>query len=243
MPGVQANDEDARSALRLVWGELMFEYPKIETVFNRDPVSFKVIFGQVRKPEFAIVNTWLVTEKLDGTNIRIRLCGNGVVEYSGRTISAQLHPQLLQYLQTAFPAEKVAAAFDPNLEVILFGEGYGPKIQCGSIYRKDISFRLFDVAVRPAISESQKYLWLEWASVVDIAGKLGIATVFDLGVMDLSEAVDHVQTMLSPVALMENDSSVPAEGIVARTVPLLFDRWGNRVMWKLKRKDFAGGRG
>ena len=32
------------------------------------------------------------------------------------------------------------------------------------------------------------------------------------------------------------------EGIVARTEPLLLDRRGNRVMWKLKTKDFKPGR-
>ena len=214
----------------------------METLFYRNPTTFKVLFGHVRKPEFAVVNTWFVTEKLDGTNVRIHLRDTGVVEYFGRTRDAQLHPQLVQYLRATFPAEKVAAAFDPNLEVILFGEGYGPKIQSGGVYLKDIAFRLFDVAVRLSTVENTKYLWLEWADVVDIAGKLGIATVFDLGCMTISEAVDHVQSMLSPVALMENDSSVPAEGIVARTVPLLLDRWGDRVMWKLKRKDFMAGR-
>lgn len=36
-------------------------------------------------------------------------------------------------------------AFPNATRVVLFGEGYGPKIQgCGGRYRKDVSFAIFD---------------------------------------------------------------------------------------------------
>jgi hypothetical protein len=35
-----------------------------------------------------------------------------------------------------------------------------------------------------------------------------------------------------------NRLDVESEGIVARTDPTLFDRMGNRIMWKLKFSDF-----
>ena len=47
----------------------MFKYPKIETLFTRDE-KFKVT-DIIRLPEFENIKKWLVTEKIDGTNIRI----------------------------------------------------------------------------------------------------------------------------------------------------------------------------
>lgn len=39
----------------------------------------------------------------------------------------------------------MSKAFPNASRVVLFGEGYGPKIQaCGSRYRKDVSFAIFD---------------------------------------------------------------------------------------------------
>jgi len=47
----------------------MIPYPKIETLFKRDE-TFRVT-DKLRLPEFALVREWLVTEKVDGTNIRV----------------------------------------------------------------------------------------------------------------------------------------------------------------------------
>jgi hypothetical protein len=55
---------------------------------------------------------------------------------------------LLTHLQNTFTREKMLAVFPDVKKVILFGEGYGPKIQaCGGRYRKDVSFILFDVVI------------------------------------------------------------------------------------------------
>jgi hypothetical protein len=94
----------------------VLEYPKIETLFNRGP-DHKVIEGQVRCPEFALIKRWVVTEKIDGTNIRIALeppvdlddevdrGGRPLIDwrvhYYGRTSAAQIPTFLLAYLQDA----------------------------------------------------------------------------------------------------------------------------------------------
>lgn len=51
----------------------MIEYPKIETLFDRDEVTHKVIVGKWRLPEFEYLqnNNWSFTEKIDGTNVRV----------------------------------------------------------------------------------------------------------------------------------------------------------------------------
>jgi len=46
------------------------EYPKIETIFNRDD-KFKVIEDAYRFPELELIDNWWITEKIDGTNVRI----------------------------------------------------------------------------------------------------------------------------------------------------------------------------
>ena len=46
-------------------------YPKIDTLFNRDPKTFKVNELEIRRPEFLIPNIWDVTEKIHGMNIRV----------------------------------------------------------------------------------------------------------------------------------------------------------------------------
>ena len=213
------------------------EYPKIETLYNRDTQTFKVIPGELRLPEFALVTEWLVTEKIDGTNIRILLDSDGTVQFRGKTDAAQIPPFLLDRLAEIFPAERVAAAFDPETYAVLFGEGYGAKIQKGGgNYCEGQSFRLFDVAV---MGEDRVW-WLNWADVEDVARKLGIHTVPVIARgISLETAVWRLRYGLeSLVARDERGALHPAEGIVARTEPLLFTRRGDRLMWKLKTKDF-----
>ena len=210
------------------------EYPKIETLFVRDEKTFKVT-DQLRLPEFDLVKRWLVTEKIDGTNVRVFFDGANLgvptVRFKGRTENAQMPTFLLTHLQDAFTAEKVGAAFDEGSSVILFGEGYGPKIQKGGNYRSDVSFRLFDVRVGE--------WWLNWDGVDDVADKLGIRTVPVLGRCDsLDRAIERLRHG-SPVAFQEAENEIPQEGIVARTDPLLMTRGGDRLMWKLKAKDYA----
>jgi ATP-dependent RNA circularization protein (DNA/RNA ligase family) len=212
----------------------VIEYPKIETLYVRDERTHKVLPGQIRLPEFSLVTQWLVTEKVDGTNIRVHL-KHGEVMYGGRTDAAQLHASLVEWLRTNLPAEKVCAAFEPHTEAILFGEGYGPKIQKGGgLYRSDVSFRLFDVAV----VSPERLWWLGFEDVCDVAAKLEIGTVPILGYpLGIDEAIGLVRGA-SLVAQVDGGAGCEREGIVCRTEPLLLTRRGDRVMWKLKGRDF-----
>ena len=212
----------------------MIEYPKIETLYDRDERTHKVIPDKIRLPEFELVSRWLVTEKIDGTNIRVYL-RHGEVMYGGRTDAAQLHASLVEWLRTRLPPETVHAAFEANVEAILFGEGYGPKIQKGGgLYRADVSFRLFDVLV---VGPDRNW-WLTWESVKDVARKLAIETVPVLAERaSLSEAVGMVRR-ISEVAAADGGTGCDQEGIVCRTEPLLLTRGGQRLFWKLKARDF-----
>ncbi|MFZ4790115.1 MAG: RNA ligase family protein [Candidatus Competibacteraceae bacterium] len=216
----------------------MLEYPKIETLYNRDEKTHRVIPEQLRLAEFGNIRRWQITEKVDGTNIRIGLSPDGNVSFNGRTDNAQMPAPLVNYLQITFTAEKLGAVFPAanQDEVLLFGEGYGAKIQKGGIYRRDMAFRLFDVLVGP--------WWLEPDDIADVAAKLNILTVPFLGEIDiLPRTRDDLKTLLgndgnSTVSIQDQGSGGRAEGIVARTVPLLLTRRGQRLLWKLKFRDF-----
>ena len=210
----------------------MIEYPKIETLYNRDAKTFKVLPDDLRCAEFGNVKRWSVTEKVDGTNVRIGYRFGGEVQFGGRTDNAQMPTTLVNYLRRTFTAENMAAVFaTTDADVTLFGEGYGGNIQKGGIYRPDPSFRLFDVRVGE--------WWLEPESVSDIASLLGISTVPTLLVIgDLPRTADDLKAIIPQTLVCEGGTGGRAEGIVARTYPLMLNRRGERIMWKLKFKDF-----
>lgn len=215
----------------------MIEYPKIETLYDRDEKTRKVITDHTRHPEFSIIKEWHVTEKVDGTNVRVALRPDGTVFFGGRTDNAQMPVILIDYLRQTFTPDKMSAAFatSDGAEVTLFGEGYGEKIQNGGAYRKGVSFRLFDALVGA--------WWLEPDAILDVAGKLGIQTVPVVPpIHALPSTRDELAAILgtgqSIVARDDGGTGVMAEGIVARTWPALLTRRGQRVVWKLKFKDF-----
>jgi hypothetical protein len=216
----------------------MSEYHKIETLYNRDEKTRQVIPGQLRCPEFAAVKRWTVTEKIDGTNIRVFWQG-GRVDFGGRTDRAQLPPDLLRHLQATFTPERMAATLTGDC--ILYGEGYGNRIQkIGGLYRADVSFRLFDVRAGD--------WWLEPDAVGGIAASLGILTAPDLGPIDhLPECAEHLDEIIgergnSPTAQQDGGEGLKSEGIIARAEFGLKTRNGHRLIWKLKYRDFLGGR-
>ncbi len=161
------------------------------------------------------------------------LSAEGDVTFGGRIDAAQIPADLIQHLMRTFPSDKMRESLwiDGPQQVILFGEGYGPGIQKGGgLYRADKSFILFDVLI------GGKW-WMDRMTVESIAGKLGIDSVPYLGIMTLSEIVELVRTPF-PSRL----GTAVAEGIVARPIEPLFDKRGDRVIIKLKTKDFVAGK-
>ncbi len=212
------------------------EYPKIETLYDRDPKTHKVIPGQIRRSEFYLPKVWLVTEKVDGTNIRFQYHPDEArLTILGRGPNSQIPVSLLEVLQRLITVEDMQQAFPEGDAVVeLYGEGYGPRIQkVGASYGTRPGFVLFDVRVGP--------WWLEWDNVEDVAQNLGIGTVPVLGAAMTRERAEKFLSMPSMLAVANgvDVNPAPMEGIVCRTEPLLCDRAGNRIMWKLKGKDFA----
>lgn len=212
-------------------------YPKIETLFERDTKTFKVDPERIRRPEFALVDStaWMFTEKVDGTNIRIRVDSEGNVTYGGRTSSAQLPSNLVEVLNEQFAKDsETVAKIVYNIKshgietLTLFGEGYGPKIQKGGgNYREVPGFIGFDILV-----DNQTWLQPEAAFLSFNEYQIDHVPILD---WSLSDAIRNVVTGF-PSTL--TDRIPECEGIVARPLMNLYDQRGNRVMWKLKTTDF-----
>lgn len=203
------------------------KYPKIDTIWKRDKENnFEIMEGEFSKPEFEAIRQWDITEKIDGTNIRI-IYSDGHVQFAGRTDKAEIPAHLIEYLMSTFKPSVLKPVFG-GADVTLFGEGYGPKIQKGGgLYRKDAGFILFDVVI-------DKW-WLMREKVESIALDLDIPCVELIGTMSYTDAIKYVQS--SPASI-EADQIKIMEGIVARSNPLMLFRNGNPVMWKLKDRDF-----
>lgn len=212
----------------------MNEYHKIETLFERDMEGDKkLIEGRFRNPavEFLKDNQWHFTEKIDGTNVRVHWDGHKVL-FGGRTDSAQMPTNLMYALNEKFLGMVNEELFEQKfgeMSVTLYGEGYGEKIQKGGgNYRDGVGFILFDVYINGN--------WLERENVEDIAKAFSVpvAPIVLIGTID--EAVQFVKTVpVSQIAKVPHES----EGLVGRPVVEMRDRRGDRVIVKVKVRDFV----
>ena len=172
------------------------------------------------------------------------------VKIAGKTDAAQIPPFLLKHLEETYPPEKVLESLGlekfihvksweehgwkdisdiPEVYVI-YGEGYGAKIQKGggNYIKNGNGFIVFDVKV--------DNIWLTVSSRNSIAEKLGAPIVPLIGYFTIDEAVQFVKEGFKS-KISENPDYL-AEGLVLRTDLGLLDRRGKRLITKIKYKDF-----
>lgn len=208
----------------------MIEYHKIEVLFERDTNGTKkLIEGAFRNNaiEFLANNEWEFTEKIDGTNIRVHWDGHKI-KFGGRTDRSQIPNHLLLKLNEIFMNNETEELFEQKFgehEVILFGEGYGNKIQHGGLYRSDVGFILFDVMIDGNYQSRQ--------SVEDVASCFGLEIVPIVLRGTIQNAIDFVKT--NPNSTIGN---AKMEGVVGRPKIELRDRCGKRIIVKIKVCDF-----
>lgn len=211
----------------------MKKYEKIETVFERDIMGTKKLkYGCYRNSaiKYTAWNEWQWTEKIDGTNVRVHWDGHKV-SFSGRTDNSQLPSPLLKRLIDIFGGTDTEELFEQlfgEKEVILFGEGYGKKIQAvGSQYIPDgVDFILFDVCVNDT--------YLDRKAVDNIALAFRISVVPIVLVGTINDAINYVMTKPNSTI-----GTAPMEGLVGRPAVELKDKNGNRLIVKVKVCDFT----
>lgn len=217
------------------------EYQKIQSIFLRDPITNHKTFlhGQWSLPEFGYLAglDWLWTEKIDGTNIRVSFgydeAEHGFRRFDGRTDKADIPAFLLARLREMFDLQRMTDTFFKEgikqRTIVLYGEGYGARIQKGGggYIPDDVNFILFDVRIDNN--------WLEFESVADIACALDIPVVPVVGKGTLMEAHDFVKKGFESFL---PGATCQAEGVVCRPRVTLLGRNGQRIITKIKTRDF-----
>ena len=215
------------------------KYQKIPSIYKRDERTH-TFTGEFSTPELTFLadNKWNGTLKVDGTNIRVYWKNNGEpAQYNGRTdnadVPAALRTKMEEYItnwdfKSIFVKNEEA---DKDMEVILFGEGYGSRIQKGGgrYIRDGVDFVLFDVLVGR--------WWLQYGTVCEIAEALNIKAVpMILEGKTLTEAVEFVKAGFK--SGFAQDPDFEDEGLVLTPQVPLFARNGDRVITKVKTRDF-----
>jgi hypothetical protein len=172
---------------------------------------------------------WVFTEKVDGTNVRVMWDGNRVT-FNGKTDNAQLPTPLFYKLEELFMGQANEQKFEEIFgkePACLYGEGFGNKIQAvGKDYNPDgVDFILFDVKIGD--------WWLERESLEDIAKKLDIKLVPIIFRGTLQEASDFVAN-----GYMSTIAELKAEGLVGTPKTPMLTRRGERIITKIKSRDY-----
>lgn len=214
-------------------------YPKISSIYKRNTETAKLIPGDYVDDVLPYLqdHMWVFTEKLDGTNIRVDYKSDtNKFTIQGRTDNAMLHPTLLEHLNSIFN-EGSCKDFLNTLKVgrdstnfTLYGEGIGPKIQAGGgLYCSAPKFVLFDVLFGGRT-------WAKRETVAYYGSGFGVPVVPVVGVGSLDTAIRAVSMGMNSTLA---ESPKQSEGIVIRPAIELKNSHGQRIIYKLKTKDFV----
>ncbi len=206
------------------------EYVKIPNIFKRETFgNNKLIEGKYASSELEYLKDarWEFTEKVDGTNIRVIWDGYRV-SFMGRTDKADIPKHLYDRLEELFGGETKEELFEQTFGdkyVILYGEGFGEKIQKGGGLYGKVDFILFDVLIGE--------WWMESEAVTNIAEKFGVRRVPIIKYGTLEDGVAFIKT--HPQSALRD---AELEGIVGRPIVQMFSRTGERIIVKIKCRDF-----
>ena len=129
--------------------------------------------------------------------------------------------------------------FEGAGSITLIGEGFGGKIQkMSKVYGDEQRFILFDVFIEPN-EDHPMGIWLERKNVQDIAYSLGISCVPILFTNTLMNSYRKLKECPDLESIVSTTGGNPLEGFVARPQTELRNRFGSRIITKIKGKDFA----
>jgi hypothetical protein len=217
----------------------MSKYHKIESLYQRQEKSNK--FTEVfARPEFKwlYMSMWEMTEKLHGMNVRVSCHKRNTPTFKGRTDNAVLPTLLETRLKELFDGLPHLKIFNSDdFYITFYGEGVGWKIQGeGQRYvggEHKVDFILFDIYV---VNNSGLEYFLRRSDVEDIALKMSMRYVPVRWTGTLEEAESRTKTGFKSIF---GDQKFEAEGLVCRPEIELLDRFGERIITKMKVKDYA----
>ena len=207
-------------------------YQTINTTFSNQVIGIEIINEKHRRYDITTGthNYFANGVLVHNCNVSVEWDGHAV-SFHGRTEKAQLPVHLLNKLMELFSGEVNEELFEQKFgeaHVILYGEGYGAKIQkSGGLYSDEPNFILFDVLIGD--------VWLKRGAVLNIAKTFGIEAVPVILTGTLQDAINFVKT--KPKSWI-GKCEAPMEGLVCRPAVEVLDRLGKRVIVKVKARDF-----
>lgn len=220
---------------------MFIKYPEMKTLFKLIPSDTKgkkwdattgEILPETAALHFTPMDELVFTEKIDGTNMGIRVTEGIVTHVQKREhICDRDNRGDAFYFEVGDMISRTIE--DKKIEqlrnVIIYGELCGEKIQKGGNYFKGRRFLIFD------IYDTGTGRFFTWDAVMHFANELGVESAPELEYDKDTLGVENVKDFVLSLKSVFN-VDYGAEGIVIRhrkdTLP--FRRW----MAKIRKKDF-----
>lgn len=244
-------------------------YQKINTIFMRDAKNVIMPYEPFVEPEFEYLRglKWRAEEKIDGTNMRIEVTKEEVLDYTmdpsvlkgvkfniriaGKTDNAQIPKNLLKHMQEKYTNEKILGAL--GLKEFIPVSEWKSNYNWDDYSKIPSIYTIYGEGYGEGIQSGGWYIkggnefivfdvkvndiYLKTEARDEIATKLGAPIVPFKGYFTLDEAIDYVRNGFRSV-VAESPEVKMAEGLVLRTDLGLRNRMGNRLIVKIKYEDF-----
>lgn len=209
-------------------------YQKIMAPFGRQTPKDKLVDPNIyaRKWVQMFVENNIIMlgqEKIDGTSVGIVWDGERV-SFIGHTDKAQFSPRYLEYLKTTFGTPEFEEALEMlfgEKPVTLYGEGISKDYNAHYGFPEG-NFIMYDI-------QNGWGTFYNREAVKEIANTLGLIYPWEKH-MTIKEAIEMVSRR--PKSYL--DSSRYMEGLVLRPPIELYTNTGERIICKVKVRDFLG---
>lgn len=207
-------------------------FQKIKAPFLRDGPNDRLV--NTSKPAFNWLKAFdenqkfVASEKIDGTSVGLKWDGERI-SFVGHTDKSQFCPRYLEYLQNRFGTpefESCVEAIFGDRPVAIYGEGISKDYNVHYGF-PDGEFIMYDIQFDSGFYAERQFVW-------EVAKKLAIKTPWEQN-MTLNEAIEFVKT--KPQSRLNSDFKM--EGLVLRPLVELYDNHGERLITKVKVKDFV----
>jgi len=207
------------------------KFPKIYTLYDRGK-DFKLIEGVINPKLVGIENIkeFVVSIKIDGTNCGIVLTQEKEILIRKRSDFIKDDKQHHHYFEAIkdIDMEKIKDYFkDSNSLITIFGEVCGKGIQKqGETYSDKPTFILFDIKCGNS--------FFDWDDLIKFSKFTGIKMV-EWFKFEGKDILDYNYWLN---LLKEANKTKYVEGYVVRSRPALLSKFGTKMLFKIKLKDF-----
>lgn len=169
---------------------------------------------------------WNVRRKLNGQNIRIYWDGNQAL-WNGKTDDFSCDTDFTNYMNNTFIEELFEEHFGRDKQVYIFAEKMGPKTQGNELQLDEEQVIIYDVCING--------YWLDRHAVECVAEYFKVKTCYDYMGPNL---LNRTWMLTDIIRMVATGKIKDWEGIVATPKVECQDREGQRVIVKVKNKDY-----